>query len=267
MPMSTDQGSWTAGHYQPELPRAWHLSMLVADDLTAWCAHSLHDGAPAAIRWSKGVAALDAADLPQHAASISFVNLPEWSALVPEGALERGTEARHLSLVHGKLPTGALRDEAVTDIGARCIYVHDDESERPVLDRFPGARPVPMSSLMLRGAIARSAEGPVLLLHRSHDRLDAAVADKGRLLLCTTYPARSSQDLLYFALLAAEGCGLAPSAMRAECGGTRLAQHEANLLARYFREAATATGPWVSGPDDADRWRWLALTEQFACAS
>lgn len=211
--------------------------------------------------------AFDAEDLPMHPASISFVSLPEWSALVPEGALERGTEARHLSLAHGKLPTGALRDEPVPDIGARCIYVHDDELERDVLDRFPGARPVPMSSLMLRGALSRSGSGAVLLLHRSHDRMDAALASKGRLLLCNTYPARSSQDLLYFALLAAQGCGLDPATVRVECGGTQLVQHEVNLLGRYFGGMQAATGPWQAEADDPGRWRWLALTEQFACAS
>jgi len=195
------------------------------------------------------------------------VSLPEWSTLVPEGALERGSEASHLSLVHGRLPTGALRDEPIPDIGARCIYVHDDELERHVLDRFPGARPVPMGALMLRGALSRSATGPVLFVHRGHDRLDAAVADKGRLLLCNTYPARSSQDLLYFALLAAEGCGLAPANMRVEYGGHQLVQHEANLLSRYFGKPTAAAGPWLKADDDADRWRWLALTEQFACVS
>ena len=45
-----------------------------------------------------------------------------------------------------------------------------------MLDRFPSARPVPMQSLMARGALARSTEGPVILLHRGHDRLDAAAA-------------------------------------------------------------------------------------------
>lgn len=261
-----DQGAWTDAGYDPDLARAWHLSLLVADDLSAWCAHATADGRIAAIGWSKGQSALDAENLPKHPAAVTFVSLPEWSALVPEGALERGSEADHLSLVHGKLPTGALRDEAVADIGARCIYVHDDELERHVLDRFPGARPVPMSSLMLRGALARSAESPVLFLHRSHDRMDAAAARRGRLLLCTTYPARSSQDLLYYALLAAEGCGVAPAELRVACGGTKLVQHEANLLSRYFKEAAMADGPWAAS-DDPERWRWLALTEQFACAS
>ncbi|MBK7945085.1 MAG: DUF3822 family protein [Flavobacteriales bacterium] len=262
-----DQGSWMADGYEPSLQRAWHLSLLVADDLRAWCVQSVDEGIPMAIRWSRTGAAFDAEDLPLHPASVSFVSLPEWSALVPEGALERGSEASHLSLVHGRLPTGALRDEPITDIGARCIYVHDDELERHVLDRFPGARPVPMSALMLRGALSRSATGPVLLIHRGHDRLDAAVADKGRLLLCNTYPARSSQDLLYYALLAAEGCGLTPSSMQVEFGGYQLVQHEVNLLSRYFGKPSAATGPWHNAAHEGDPWRWLALTEQFACVS
>lgn len=263
-----EQGSWTAARYQPSQERAWHLSVLVAGDLRAWSVTAIDDGSTVAQGWSNGLSALDAEQLPEHPQSVSFVTLPEWSALVPEGALEPGSETRHLGLVHGGLPTGALRDEPVPDIGATCIYVHDDEHERQVLDRYPSARPVPMCSLMLRGALARSSKGPVLLLHRSHDRLDAAIADAGRLLLSNTYPARSSQDMLYFTLLAVDGCGLSTKDVRIEYGGTHLGTHEVSLLQRYFASAEPATGQWAAGSgDEPDRSRWIALTEQFACVS
>lgn len=265
-----DQGSWTATRYVPAQERAWHLSLLVSGELRAWAAHAVEDGQVVALQWAHGVSALDAAELPTHPVSVSFVTLPEWSTLVPEGALEPGSEPHHLSLVHGGLPTGALRDEPVPDIGATCIYVHDDEHERQVLDRYPNARPVPLCSLMLRGALARSSEGPVMLLHRSHDRLDVAIARSGRLLLSNTYPARSSQDLLYFALLAADGCGIAPADVRVLHGGTHLAAHEVSFLHRYFALAGQADPMPQGAPIEAameDASRWLALTEQFACVS
>lgn len=262
-------GGWSAPRYSPARERAWHLSILIDESQCAWCAHDLATGEAVALHWSEGLTALDADALPEHPAATSFVTLPEWSTLVPESAMAPGTEAQHLRLVHGGLPTGAMRSESVESLGAFCVYLHDDEIERSVLNRFPSARPVPMQSLMARGALARSAEGPVLLIHRGHDRLDCAIADRGQLQLSATYPARSSQDALYYALLAANGGGHAPANLRLLYGGTHLTQHEQDLLRRYFAQTAAAITPWnghSAEPGTAPH-RWLALLEQFACAS
>lgn len=262
-------GGWSAQRYEPARERAWHLSMLVDEAQCAWCAHDAGTGEAVALHWSEGIAALDSDALPFHPVTTSFLTLPEWSALVPEAALVPGREADHLRLVHGRVPTGALRSEAVERIGAICVYLHDDELERAVLDRFPSARPVPMQSLMARGALARSAEGPALLIHRGHDRLDAAVADRGRLLLSNAYPARSSQDSLYFTLLAIEGAGLEPASLRLHSSGTHLSMHERDLLQRFVPKAGPAIEPWPGHlhPPGQEPHRWLALLEQFACAS
>lgn len=262
-------GGWIAPRYEPGRGRAWHLSILVAQGATAWCVHDASNGDPVALRWSEGLSALDADDLPTQPATVSFVTLPEWSALVPESALVPGTEADHLRFVHGGLPTGAMRTEPLEDLGAVCLFLHDDVDERVVLDRFPSARPVPMQSLMARGALARSAEGPVLLLHRGHEVLDAALADKGRILLSNSYPARSSQDCLYYALLAADGIGGAGAGIRARYGGHAITAHEQDLLKRYFNSAEAAIAPWeghTTAPGDGPH-EWLALLEQFACVS
>ncbi len=261
-------GGWSSPRYQSARERAWHLSILMAHEAIAWCTHAMDTGEPTALQWSADASALDSEALPQAPASVSFVTLPEWSTLVPEAALEPGTEAAHLRLVHGGLPTGALRNEPFDSLGAVCIYVHDDERERMVLDRFPGAQPVPMQALMLRGALALAGEGPALLLHRSHDRLDAAVADQGRVLLTNTYPAKSSQDALYYALLAAEGCGLRPGDLMLHHGGTHLTAHERDLLKRYFPRERDAAARWPALQGAGlDPFRWSALLEQFACAS
>lgn len=241
----------------------------MAGEVYAWAAHDLENGTPMAMGWGNGQELLDGADLPIQPFTVSFVTLPEWSTLVPEGALLPGTEAQHLSLVQGKLPTGALRDEPVASIGATCIYLHDDEVERAVLDRYPQARPVPMQGLMVRATLARANEGPVLLIHRGQDRLDAVVADRGRVLLSNSYPARASQDMLYYALLAVEGCGLKPADLRVFHGGTHLTGHERDLLHRYFGTEAPAVSTWpeLDAGSGLEPARWLAVLEQFACVS
>ncbi|HRH38930.1 MAG TPA: DUF3822 family protein, partial [Flavobacteriales bacterium] len=182
--------------------------------------------------------------------------------------LEPGTEAQHLGLVHGGLPTGALRDERVADLGATCIYAHDDETERSVLDRYPSARPLPMQGLMVRSALARSSDGAVMVLHRGHHTVEVSVAKANRLLLSNTYPARTSQDLLYFALLAAEGSGTKASEIHVHRGGTHFTEHEGDLLRRFFgkEECAVQVGTEASQAG-VNAHRWLALLEQFACVS
>lgn len=266
---TSDKGVWCAAHYEAARERAWHLSILVGPEVQAWAAHAIESGEPVALGWSNDASALDAIELPALPATVSFVTLPEWSALVPEGALEPGTEARHLSLVHGGLPTGALRDELVASLGATCIYVHDDEAERNVLDRFPNARPVPMQGLMVRAALARCNEGPTVLLHRSHQSLEVTIASAGRVLLSNTFPARTSQDLLYFTLLAVEGSGLKPVDVQLQHSGTHLTGHERDLLHRYFVNERTAVGALneQAANDPVEMHRWLALMEQFACVS
>ncbi|MBP7409754.1 MAG: DUF3822 family protein [Flavobacteriales bacterium] len=264
-----EKGVWCAAHYDAGRERAWHLSILVGPEVQAWVAHAMESGEPVALGWSNDSSALDVAELPAHPGTVSFVTLPEWSALVPEGALEPGSEARHLSLVHGGLPTGALRDELVASLGATCIYVHDDEAERNVLDRFPNARPVPMQGLMVRAVLARCNEGPTVLLHRSHQSLEVAIASGGRVLLSNTFPARTSQDLLYFTLLAVEGSGLKPTEVQLHHSGTHLTSHERDLLHRYFTNERTAvrTLNEQGANDPMEMHRWLALMEQFACVS
>lgn len=262
-------GGWSAPRYEPAQERAWHLSTLINETQCAWCAHDIASGEPMALHWSEGHDALDSDALPAQPASATFVTLPEWSALVPEAALAPGAEAQHLRLVHGGLPTGAMRTETVDTLGAVCVYLHDDELERKVLDRFPNARPLPMQSLLARGAMSRSADGPVLLVHRGQDRLDCAIADHGRLLLSNTYPARSSQDALYYALLSADGASLRPGELRLLFGGTHLTPHEIDLLQRYFSQSGASLHAWNGHADEPGRMpqRWFALLEQFACAS
>jgi hypothetical protein len=262
-----DRGCSTAPRYAPGEHRAWHLSILAGQGCTAWSAHDTHTGQTMALCWGPGEAPLSDPLLPTDPASVSFVSLPEWSTLVPTGALVPGDEARHLALVHGGLPAGAMRDEPLPTLGATCLYVHDDLAERAVLDRFPGARPLPMQALMVRTALGRSAAEPVLLLHRGADRLDAVLADGGRVLLSNTYPVRSAQDSLYFALLAVERTGVEPARTVLHVGGTHLIDLERDLLARYFARTEPAASDTWSGDTGGDQRvdRWFAALEQFAC--
>lgn len=264
------RGSLLAKRYAPEVERTWHLSILIGQGVSAWAVHDAENGEPVALAWSTEDHCLGLPEVPSHPRSVSFVSLPEWSTLVPDGALVPGHEADHLALVHGGLPAGALRDEPVRSLGATCIYMHDDRTERRVLERFPNARALPMQGLLVRAAQARCTDRPVLLLHRGLDRLDITVANRGKVLLSNTYPARSGQDTLYFALLATEGCGLAAAETLLHAGGTHLSDGELELLARYFHSSVQACADsWTEDQQGKDLRvdRWLGALEQFPCVS
>lgn len=265
-----DRGSLTAARYDPHRPKAHHLSMLCAPGLTAWCVQGVGDGATLALHWGEDATVLQDPQFPLQPVSVSFITLPEWSTMVPQGVLEPGTEADHLAFVHGRLPSGAMRDEPVRSLGATCIYVHDDVTERAVLERVPNARALPMQGLMVRSALSRAHEGPCMLMHRGHDRLDVAIADRGRVLMSNTYPARTGQDLLYFTLLALERTGLSPKTCPVQVSGTHLTDGERGLLGRYLDHMIPATPPLpaeLQAPVNLMADRWMALLEQFACVS
>jgi len=263
-----EHGSCRASRYEPGREHAWHLSVLSGQGVSAWAAHATDDGEPVAMAWGGNDDALDDPLLPAHPQSVSFVTLPEWSTLVPDGALTPGSEPLHLALAHGGLPTGAMRDEPVRGLDATCVYTHDDRAERAVLDRWPTARPLPMQGVMVRVAQSRCGEHPLLLLHRGADRMDVAVARDGRILLSNTFPARAAQDTLYFALLAVERTGLTAAGVELRLGGTHLSDQERALLARFFpRTGPACDAPGGLTPTPAGADRWLAALEQFACAS
>lgn len=263
-----ESGSLRSPRYDPAQERAWHLSILTGQQVTACAVHAIEDGNVVALIWGIGQQPLMAAELPRHPVTVSFVSLPEWSTLVPDGALSPGTEAEHLSLVHGGLPSGALRDEPVRSLGATCIYVHDDRDERAVLERFPHARALPMQGIMVRTAKALGADSSAIVLHRGADRLDLAIVDQGRLLLSNTYPARSAQDVLYFTLLALERTGLSPLEVGLHYGGAYLSNAERDLIARYVKQCSACSKVDIGSAPDADMaHRWMAALEQFACVS
>lgn len=256
--------------YDPARDRAYHLGLLLGQGISAWAVHALEDGAPVALGWADEANALKAAELPLHPVTVSFVTLPEWSTLVPDGALAPGSESAHLALVYGRIPSGAMRDEPVRSLGATCVYVHDDVAERVVLERFPRARPVPMQGLMVRTALARCTDRPVVLVHRAVERADVAIAGHGRLLLSNTFPARTAQDLLYFTLLAVERSGLAAADVQLLWSGTHFTPAEQELFARFFPHTGDALNPaWrKQAVYAAERpERWMAVMEQFACVS
>jgi hypothetical protein len=263
-----ESGSLRSPRYDPALERAWHLSILTGQQVTACAVHAIDDGSVVALIWGIGQQPLLSPDVPRHPGTVSFVSLPEWSTLVPDGALAPGTEAEHLSLVHGGLPSGALRDEPVRSLGATCIYVHDDRDERAVLERFPHARALPMQGIMVRCAKALGADRPAIVLHRGADRLDLAIVDHGKLLLSNTYPARSAQDVLYFTLLALDRSGLSPLEVELHYGGAFLSDAERDLIARYVEKCHACCKVDIgTAPEALLAYRWMAALEQFACVS
>lgn len=263
-----ERGSYRASRYDPAAMREYHLSLLTGQGLSAWTVHEINSGRPVALGWAGGNDALIDKQLPAHPASISFVSLPEWSTLVPNGALAPGTEAKHLALVHGRLPTGAMRDEPIRSLGATCIYVHNDVAERVVLDRFPNARPLAIQSVMIRSTLARCGTDPIVLMHRAADQLAITIAWKNKILLSNMFPAKTAQDMLYFTILAVEQTGYKAADVALRYGGTHLNNGERELLARYFKDCTPIVSPlWpeLNGSETANVHRWFAVVEQFAC--
>lgn len=248
---------------------ALHLSILSSPAGTAWAVHRMATGRCIALHQMDIGDHWDHPDMPEDPRSISFITLPEWSTMVPESALAPGSEADHLALVHGGIPTGAMRDEPIESLSARCIFVHDDVAERALLDRFPAARPLSLQALMVRVAQARSEKEPLLLVHRSKGRCDIAVASGARILLSNGYPAITASDLLYFTLLAAERTGHAPHTVALHYGGEHLTDAETALLQKYFARARPAIGHdhFAGGKAVKHPERWMALVEQYTCAS
>lgn len=265
-----ERGGHKVNGFDPGRERAYHVGVLIGQGVSAWVAHDVNTKQPAAMAWGADADALRSADLPKHPRSVSYVSLPVWSTLVPDGAFDPAAAGEHLALVHGRLPSRALRDEPVDTLAANCVYMHDETNERLVLDRFANARSLPLQALLVRGAQARSTKGPLLLVHRGSDRADIAVARGQDVLLSSSYPVRTPEDLLYFCLLAAERCGLEPDTSRIRSGGTHLSSTEREMLDRYFADHDKAIDfKWPTArPGDQDPLdRWLGAFEQFACVS
>ncbi|MEB2340909.1 MAG: DUF3822 family protein [Flavobacteriia bacterium] len=257
--------------YNPSKDHAWHLSVWLAPDLCAWCIHERSTGHLMALAAQGG----DTLPLPDRMASkpssVSFTAMPEVSTLVPASALQPGTEMQHLKLVHGKVPSGLLRDEPLATLGAHCLYLHDEQVEQDLLKRYPGARSLPLQGTLVGHALGRSSNGPVVVLHRSSNRLDVVVADHGKLLLSNAFYATMPEDVLYYALFAVDQCHLTPNAVSLYAGGTHLMAREEHLVSGYFeRGLLPSTGPGdhvLAKLNVSDAHRWTGLIEQFPCAS
>jgi len=245
------------------------VALVLGQGVSGWVAHDLDHGRVTAMHWAPDADAIRSTDLPNRPRSVTYVILPECSTLVPDGAFEPGTALEHLALVHGRLPAGTVREEAVDTLRAQCLYIPDATHERSILERYPIARSLPLQAVMVNGARTRAHLGPVLLLHRGADRLDVTIADERTLLLSTSYPARTPEDILYFCLMATEHAGLRPDGIALRTGGTHLTKVDRDLLTAYFTDHQPAVPSTAIGdlPGGMEADRWLAAFEQIACVS
>lgn len=262
-------GAYRSQDYAPDLERTYHVCVLIGPDSSAWSAHGERLGHVVAMAWAPGAEALQHRDLPRAPRSVTYVPLPQWSTLVPDGALEPGTTADHLKLVHDALPTSEVREAPIATLGAQCLYTCNADHERTLLDRYAFARSLPLQAVLVNSVRERSSAGPVLLLHRGAERIDVAIADRGSLLLSTSYPARTPEDVLYFCLLATERTALAPTTIAVRSGGTHITPADRDLLSRYFADAGPALAISINGPmpPSIEMDRWLAVFDQCTCVS
>lgn len=260
-------GSYRSTDHAPARERAYHLAIVAGPDATAWVARDAQK--VTAMAWSRDESALCDPHLPKHPRTVTFVSLPEWSTLVPDGALVPGSDKAHLALVHGNLPASTVREEPVRTLAAQCLYMNEARAERTVLEQFANARSLPLQAVLVNGALGRSHDGCVVLLHRGADRMDIALAERELLLLSTSYPARTSEDVLYYCLMAIERVGRLPDQVVVRSGGTHLCDGDRAILDRYFRDHRPAVDPalhdQLSGVVHAERW--LAAFDQAACVS
>ncbi|MCB0791359.1 MAG: DUF3822 family protein [Flavobacteriales bacterium] len=264
------EATYRSVDYDRGRERTYHLSILVTPTGTGWCVHEQARSRCVALASTKGQVLPQLDLLPSHPMSISFVAAPELSTLVPESALAMGAEKDHLALVHGPLPTGLLRDEPVDLLGARCVYLHDEAAERIVLDRYPGARPIALRTLMVHGVLERSRNGTTLLLHRSGKRLDIALGRNGKLLLSNAFHATNGTDMLYYVLFVLERSQLPLADVTVLAGGTDLTADDMQLMRGYLPRAYPTFEPGeptIAGLDIEAPERWSALLDQAACAS
>lgn len=259
-----------SARYDSDRARGGHLAFLIDQEVVAWAYHDPTTGRHEALYAAKGttVPALD--KLPALPREVTFVALPEWSALVPESALTPGSEPAHLSLLHGQLPSGMLRDEPIDQLGARCIFMHDDQAEQAVLERYPAARPIALRTLLVRTALRMGRDRTVLTMHAADKRLDITLVETGRLRLSNTFPIVGAVDMLYYVLLVLERTGHDPHATHVRYGGLGFTDDMRTLLERYLPLAAPAmlrVHPTLEGLDLRTPEHWAALLEQAACAS
>ncbi len=262
--------AYRTSDYDPAKERAWHLSVWLSPEGNSWCVHDKKSGTCVALQADRGEALPAEALLPKRPVSVSFTALPEISTLVPESALAPGSEMRHLKMVHGALPTGLLRDEPIGALGARCVYLHDEQMEHRLLMKFPNARSIPLQAVLIQSALSRSAAQSVVFLHRSEKRLDLVIARDQQLLLSNTFHAVNAEDVLYYTLFALEQCGAKPAAVNAITGGTHLSSGEEEMLARYLPKiapAVTMNDASIAGLKMNAPHHFTGLLEQFACAS
>ncbi|MBK9275961.1 MAG: DUF3822 family protein [Flavobacteriales bacterium] len=263
----------TDAHHLPRYDRGaagLHLGIVVHPDGLAWSAHDRADGRCLMLAQGRGAAWPAEEQLPHHPATVSFCAMPELSTLVPESTLRPGTEADHLSLVHGPLPTGLLRDEPVEDLGARCVYLHDEAMEHQVLERFPAARAIALRSLLVRSVLALGRQGPALVAHRVGKRMDVALADRDGLKLSNAYHCATGTDALYYLLHLLDAMHQDPAVPAVRWCGPGWTPTDTELVRRYLPNAApavTGTDAMLVGLDAPSPESLWALLEQAACAS
>ncbi|MEO8069370.1 MAG: DUF3822 family protein [Flavobacteriales bacterium] len=255
--------SFTSDRFTALEPHAMHVSLLQGPAFAAWCAHERSTGSVVALR------AVHSSELPPLSGSLadpgsaSSIVLPEWSVLVPDGALLEGTEAVHLRAAFGHEPLGVLRRDPVEALAAQSIHVHEPGAESQAMAQMPLARPLALQALLVRAAMSRRAERDVLLLHLGTDRMDVVLATHGSIALSNGFPVRTPEDALYFALLATERTKHQPQDLQVLFCGPQAHDNVIALLERYFEHCAPAEPQMPLAIERPERW--LALTEQFAC--
>ena len=105
-----------------------------------------------------------------------------------------------------------------------------------------------------------------MLVHVLGDRTDLVIADSNGPLLCNSFLTKTPEDLLYFALFAAEHTNSAKDDLVCYYAGPSCTKQHIELLQEYLPNVSAAnTNKELGNKEDA--YKWLSLIERDICVS
>jgi len=266
---------WGAPGVDPGKLRSYHTAVTISDGFCGSATLDLNTGsvlslvvADASIEFAAALQQLANHKLnPRKPALLTVLCAPDQSAMVPELLASDKEGQAHLTLLHGQTLTGALRNRHLEESGARFYFRNDGAMERQVLGTWPSAMLYPMQLAITRSALSRvEAKKRTLLVHVLGDRTDLAIVDSSGPILCNSFLTKTPEDLLYFALFAAEQTASDKDDLVCYYAGPACTQQHVDLLEEYLPQVCPANNSKELA-DKKNAFRWLSLIERDICVS
>ncbi|MGB0948671.1 MAG: DUF3822 family protein [Marinirhabdus sp.] len=139
-------------------------------------------------------------------------------------------------LANDHIATDTLKNEKIA-----VVYVPYVNVNNHFFETFGSFAYYHASTLLLKHFLPkyRTAPGPKLVLHLTEGFLDCIVIEKGKLMLCNTYPFRTAEDFMYYVLFCLEQLQLTPETIETVALGT-IDESDENfeILYKYIRNVS-----------------------------